>query len=250
MAADTIVPDMYFSQALNRYMYVVGNPVKYFDPTGHSPDPGAGYSKTGRAIYSAERRFRDISKRIVIGVFPKLFEATTTITGEKMTKRGPYLTFNLKIKTINQSLIDDYGFKPEYNFKLVGLKSGFNKNRDGIRNRNRYYLIGELNKQKGIQNIWMGSFAWELGKTGVLSTSMDHAVMRTLGCRHPIKTHLDMAVRGRDEYSKSLNSLYMKIRGVVKIINPNWRKPKVGKLMQLRGMGWYYTFPIGVIKWK
>jgi RHS repeat-associated protein len=35
LAADSIVPNPGDSQALNRYMYVAGNPVKYVDPSGH-----------------------------------------------------------------------------------------------------------------------------------------------------------------------------------------------------------------------
>jgi|GEM_PF-3893313 len=35
LAADSIVPNPGDSQALNRYMYVLGNPVKYVDPSGY-----------------------------------------------------------------------------------------------------------------------------------------------------------------------------------------------------------------------
>jgi RHS repeat-associated protein len=35
LAADSIVPNPGDSQALNRYMYVAGNPMKYVDPSGH-----------------------------------------------------------------------------------------------------------------------------------------------------------------------------------------------------------------------
>ena len=34
--ADSIVPDLYSSQSLNRYSYCLNNPLKYTDPTGHS----------------------------------------------------------------------------------------------------------------------------------------------------------------------------------------------------------------------
>ena len=34
--ADSIVPDLYSSQGLNRYSYCVNNPLRYTDPTGHS----------------------------------------------------------------------------------------------------------------------------------------------------------------------------------------------------------------------
>ena len=36
LAADSIVPNPGDSQALNRYMYVLGNPLKYNDPSGHA----------------------------------------------------------------------------------------------------------------------------------------------------------------------------------------------------------------------
>jgi RHS repeat-associated protein len=36
LAADSIVPNPGDSQSLNRYMYVLGNPVKYSDPSGHA----------------------------------------------------------------------------------------------------------------------------------------------------------------------------------------------------------------------
>lgn len=37
MQADTIVPQPGNPQALNRYSYVLGNPLRYTDPTGHCP---------------------------------------------------------------------------------------------------------------------------------------------------------------------------------------------------------------------
>jgi RHS repeat-associated protein len=35
--ADTVVPSPQNSQSLNRYLYTLGNPLKYVDPSGHSP---------------------------------------------------------------------------------------------------------------------------------------------------------------------------------------------------------------------
>jgi RHS repeat-associated protein len=47
LAADSIVPNPGDSQALNRYMYVAGNPLKYTDPSGHFFVPIAAMAVTG-----------------------------------------------------------------------------------------------------------------------------------------------------------------------------------------------------------
>jgi RHS repeat-associated protein/uncharacterized repeat protein (TIGR01451 family) len=40
LSPDTIVPGYANPQALNRYSYVLGNPLKYIDPSGHNPECG------------------------------------------------------------------------------------------------------------------------------------------------------------------------------------------------------------------
>jgi RHS repeat-associated protein len=46
LSADTMIPDPFDSQSFNRYSYVLNNPLKYVDPTGHENQPpdGAGGS--------------------------------------------------------------------------------------------------------------------------------------------------------------------------------------------------------------
>ncbi len=56
ISADTIVPDMFNSQSLNRYAYCLNNPVKYNDPDGHMPSPILGDTEAIRAyedLYNA-----------------------------------------------------------------------------------------------------------------------------------------------------------------------------------------------------
>jgi RHS repeat-associated protein len=42
ISADSIVPDFSNPQSLNRYSYVLNNPLRYIDPTGHNEADGTG----------------------------------------------------------------------------------------------------------------------------------------------------------------------------------------------------------------
>jgi RHS repeat-associated protein len=56
ISADTVIPNPANPQALNRYSYVVNNPLRYIDPSGHDF-----WSNAGRAI---SRASRDISNEL------------------------------------------------------------------------------------------------------------------------------------------------------------------------------------------
>jgi RHS repeat-associated protein len=52
LSSDTLVPDGNDPQALNRYTYVLGNPLKFVDPTGHRNECGATSGDCGGASNS------------------------------------------------------------------------------------------------------------------------------------------------------------------------------------------------------
>jgi RHS repeat-associated protein len=58
VSADTLVPGAGNPQALNRYMFVLGNPLKYIDPNGHEPcETGTGlYCDDGHRYSSGEQQ--------------------------------------------------------------------------------------------------------------------------------------------------------------------------------------------------
>ena len=57
--ADSIIPDASDPQSYNRYSYVLNNPLKFVDPTGHSP--GLAVYLTRLGAYQAQRRMQALT---------------------------------------------------------------------------------------------------------------------------------------------------------------------------------------------
>jgi RHS repeat-associated protein len=81
LSADSIVPGAANPQAWNRYSYVLGNPLKYIDPTGHVPQIGIIFESDGplplasygikvegklssNALLAVSKSIRDIAKAL------------------------------------------------------------------------------------------------------------------------------------------------------------------------------------------
>ena len=47
---DSIVPNLFDPQSLNRYSYVLNNPVRYTDPTGHMAEDDWGQGGGGNGV--------------------------------------------------------------------------------------------------------------------------------------------------------------------------------------------------------
>ena len=57
LSADTIVPSLANPQSLNRYSWVLGNPLRYVDPTGHQEEPW--WEKTRKWFVRTVNQIRD-----------------------------------------------------------------------------------------------------------------------------------------------------------------------------------------------
>lgn len=58
---DTVVPNVTNPQSLNRYSYVLNNPSRYTDPTGHRVDDGCG-GDSGGCTLSQYQKDQDAQK--------------------------------------------------------------------------------------------------------------------------------------------------------------------------------------------
>jgi len=67
--ADTIVPEPGNPQSLNRYAYVLNNPLKYTDPTGHDP-LDAEWQEAFRAAHGRDPEWYDVLIRLFSIAFP------------------------------------------------------------------------------------------------------------------------------------------------------------------------------------
>jgi hypothetical protein len=107
ISADTIVPGMYNPQNLNRYLYALGNPLKYIDPTGHETilcnesceTNNGNYRKRGNPVpqraYSAEYWIKVI--KAIFGI------TLSNDTGKSWTQDNAMLMYS-SLSNINTAL--------------------------------------------------------------------------------------------------------------------------------------------------
>jgi hypothetical protein len=82
---DSIIPNLYTPQSLNRYAYVLNNPVRYNDPTGH--ESVCGYAYSDPDCRSTERKELRTPVRTPIPYPPS--HPSSTLPSSTPTKAGP-----------------------------------------------------------------------------------------------------------------------------------------------------------------
>ncbi len=100
LSADSIVPDAEKFQSFNGYMYVVGNPVKYRDITGHWPGEGA---------------LKTIGKGIVDGLTPYYAYKNGGVLGGALWFTGSTFSYSRK---------DGFGIDVHYTFGVENTPFG------------------------------------------------------------------------------------------------------------------------------
>jgi RHS repeat-associated protein len=163
---DSIVPDLYNPQAFNRYSYVLNNPVRYNDPTGHQIACGAELS------VKECKTERKLSKISTAGQWKKLIHDDLGIT--MSDDKHNWDTNNLEIVYFGLAQIDNiFGGKTKsfaegsvflLDGKPIGQYSGFTTGRtiifytgSTIPFQNLYHEFGHL-----LDNIFKDSFTNQL----------------------------------------------------------------------------------------
>jgi RHS repeat-associated protein len=76
-SADTLVPDPANPQSFNRYSWVLGNPLRYVDPTGHKEEGECGFD--GEACEGQSPDIEDIIIEILQGMTDAINDPTRTV---------------------------------------------------------------------------------------------------------------------------------------------------------------------------
>ncbi|PIN73221.1 hypothetical protein COV20_03240 [Candidatus Woesearchaeota archaeon CG10_big_fil_rev_8_21_14_0_10_45_16] len=114
---DTLLPDMYDPQALNRYAYVLNNPYKYTDPTGHfffSFNPISflfGQNSLGFLFGQTEAAITPVKPATEAVAKSGLSESLGKSSGELIKYEDPFAK-----SSVTQQFLKQQGFKPIENF--------------------------------------------------------------------------------------------------------------------------------------
>ncbi len=86
LSADTLVPSPGHPQSFNRYSYVLGNPLRYIDPTGHCipGEPGCPYDEDGNPLPPSPR-----PPAVHLRGKPPVFSQLNNAVGMQYTSCGP-----------------------------------------------------------------------------------------------------------------------------------------------------------------
>ena len=89
ISADSVVPDLYDPQSLNRYAYCRNNPLKYVDPDGHVMAEALAVAKVAAGVITTK-----FGAYVVSYAFVKFAEKAATFKADEATKQSTSKSVN------------------------------------------------------------------------------------------------------------------------------------------------------------
>jgi len=156
LSPDVIMPAAGRPSALNRYTYVLNNPVRYTDPTGHAYDAGGAYSGPDEEIvrWLATRYGITVNRRWSRG------ELVTVQHGVMLMKQAVARTTldgSLAEKTLRHMLGDPVISRLQWDWMPAPLSTGFRTftiaARGGLPNAIFFVRQNEVNERTGVHEF-------------------------------------------------------------------------------------------------